>query len=195
MRSAAYNNGAKVPDMTQAFEPFLRWYITDRDEWIATAESLQEAADAIDANAERAKAAAALGRLGDHMRRHPNHAASAAEVLGFAVMLAILAKHPETEAANRVRLAIALQYADEHEEAVIEHEQAMELIETHHIHELLDYALQHHGKCLAEMGEYEQARQCFHRALEIRRERGDESLLASTREAIDELNRRAAGAS
>jgi len=54
---------------------------------------------------------------------------------------------------------------------------------------LLDYVLQHFGKCLVELGELDRAEAMFEEALQLRRQRGDEGLVASTRQAIDALER------
>jgi tetratricopeptide (TPR) repeat protein len=58
--------------------------------------------------------------------------------------------------------------------------------------EYLDYAIQHYGKCLFEMARYREAEVCFAKALEIRRAKGDDELIASTQWALDVVRARLA---
>jgi tetratricopeptide (TPR) repeat protein len=48
----------------------------------------------------------------------------------------------------------------------------------------LDFVYQHYGKSLFDQGRYAEAVEMFRRALEIRQQKGDEELLASTRYAL-----------
>ncbi|MGE7625335.1 hypothetical protein ACQKMD_20715 [Viridibacillus sp. NPDC096237] len=52
---------------------------------------------------------------------------------------------------------------------------------------LLDFALQHKGKCLMELGEWELSLSHFHEALSIRKSKAEPSLIYSTELAIQFL--------
>ncbi len=84
--------------------------------------------------------------------------------------------------ANRIRLATAHFYQDEHAFAEIELRQIITDIEAGDDTIFLDYAWQHLGKCLAEQERYPEAIQCFERALLLGR---DPRLRASSQQAID----------
>jgi HTH-type transcriptional regulator, pleiotropic regulator of extracellular virulence genes len=142
--------------------PFLRQYNSDEESWREQVRMLRHAVSIADGPAE---AAAALGRLGDHLRTSRDHAQEAIDILRKAIEKSEAAMDPPLLAANRLRLAVALQYADRHHDALDEHQRAMALIREHGVDRLADFAWQHRGKCMAEIGEYEQARQCFLNAM------------------------------
>jgi tetratricopeptide (TPR) repeat protein len=56
----------------------------------------------------------------------------------------------------------------------------------------LDFALQHYGKCLFDMGRYREAEVCFAKALQIRNQKGDPDLIQSTQYALDVVRSRLA---
>lgn len=63
------------------------------------------------------------------------------------------------------------------------------------VERLLDFALQHHGKVLFDMGLHQRALECFQEALALRTARKDPELTASTELAIAAATRRLAAAS
>jgi RimJ/RimL family protein N-acetyltransferase len=58
---------------------------------------------------------------------------------------------------------------------------------------LLDFALQHQGKVFFDLGRYEEARDCFHEALELRKAKNVGELIASTELALAAVSRQLQG--
>lgn len=85
---------------------------------------------------------------------------------------------------NQIRYGIALQFSGRHSDAIRMFDSALNLIRLRRMRKIRDYALQHKGKCLAEMEAYDQAVVCFLEALRLRRRRGEADLIRSTEEAI-----------
>ncbi|MEE2829580.1 MAG: hypothetical protein VX498_10360 [Myxococcota bacterium] len=87
----------------------------------------------------------------------------------------------------RLRLvqATALQYVGSHREA----RTLFELAERQAPDDLrLSFALQHHGKCLVESGELDQARSKLEQARDLRTALGRAELVASSERAIEALD-------
>lgn len=165
-------------------KPFLRHYADDA---LTVAEAIRDqqrdlgaALEAGDREAELAirgplsENYRAIGRLSEAVA-HGEAALATARELGKA----------KAVASNAIRLATAYQYAGRHDEALALFEEASAL--TRRLGVLHDFALQHMGKCLAELGRIEEARACFTEALALRRARGDGALIASTEEALAAL--------
>lgn len=163
---------------------FLRDHARDHAEWASLVRTLRKHADAARQPLDRIRA---LGRLGDALRLSPRHGPEAIRILRRACAMAVRASHPGLIAANRIRLGIALQYDGRHRDAVKQFESAIELIDERCVRRLKDYALQHLGKCYAEMSEWKAAKACFQQALRVRRRRNDHELIASTEAALQAL--------
>lgn len=88
------------------------------------------------------------------------------------------------EMVNCIRLATAYQYAGRHDEAEALFRRALEFAREPEHADRLDFALQHLGKCLVEMGRLDEAAACFEEALALRRAKGDAGLIASTEQAL-----------
>lgn len=86
---------------------------------------------------------------------------------------------------NIIRLGEALKYGGKPEEALNKFEEAIELCALTVNSGLLDFAFQHKGKCLLELGQTALALDCFRKAMQIRIEKEDQSLIDSTQRAID----------
>ncbi|MDB5096206.1 MAG: hypothetical protein JWM80_627 [Cyanobacteria bacterium RYN_339] len=84
--------------------------------------------------------------------------------------------------ANGIRLATALQYRNEQDRALPIFQLALERARVRGF--MVDYALQHLGKCLVELGRKDDALESFQEALKLRAAKGDAELVASTEEAI-----------
>ena len=125
----------------------------------------------------------ALGRLGQAVSR-----------LREAVRLATAAGDDSRLVANLIRLGTAWQYAGEYTVAESTLRQGLDNAEKLGLRDMVGFAFQHLGKCLAEQGRYPEAHGCFLAALEVRRSLGDPGLLDSTREALAELTSRQASA-
>nr|WP_289038680.1 tetratricopeptide repeat protein [uncultured Allobacillus sp.] len=82
-----------------------------------------------------------------------------------------------------IRLGESLKYANKHKKALALFEQAL-----HAAYEnesaYIDFAFQHKGECLMEMGHYEEAMEAFQDALTIRSSKGNQELVESTEQAI-----------
>jgi 8-oxo-dGTP diphosphatase len=98
---------------------------------------------------------------------------------------AVASGDPRREAAARVRLATALQYADRHDEAIEQFEGVLARSAEPGFDEYEHFAWQHLGKCLVEAGRLTDAVAAFHRALALRVPMGDVALVASSRRALD----------
>ena len=127
------------------------------------------------------------GRLGDWLRARPQTVEEAVALLDEVVTSLRTREEPGLLVTNLVRLATALQYARHHARAVPVFEEAIELASACELQTVKGFAHQHVGKCLVEMGELARARREFTRALEIRLRGGDQSLIASTRRALEGL--------
>ena len=88
------------------------------------------------------------------------------------------------ETANLIRLGEALKYRDEHVVAENLFRQALANTDDDDASALRDYALQHLGKCLLEMGRYDESITCLEQALDLRRAKGNQPLIESTERAL-----------
>lgn len=88
------------------------------------------------------------------------------------------------EIVTLIRLGEALKYDSNHKEALNHFNKAFEMCRTNEIEEYLDFVLQHKGKCLMELAMLNEAEECFVKALELRKSKGELSLIDSTLQAI-----------
>jgi tetratricopeptide (TPR) repeat protein len=95
------------------------------------------------------------------------------------------------EVVNWIRLATTYQYAGRHDEAEPLFRRAIALARAAEGADRLDFALQHFGKCLVEMGRLDEAIACFEEALALRQAKGDAGLIASTEQALAAVRRNA----
>ena len=89
-----------------------------------------------------------------------------------------------TEVANLIRLGEVHTYRDEHAIAEPLFREALALSTDGEARALHDFALQHLGKCLLEMARYDESITCLEQALALRREKGIQSLIDSTEQAL-----------
>ncbi|MCA1029713.1 tetratricopeptide repeat protein [Bacillus timonensis] len=83
-----------------------------------------------------------------------------------------------------IRLGEALKYKGEHEKALHHFDEAISLCRQNQVNSYMDFALQHKGKCLIEIGMFNEAEQCLKSALHIRMVKRNDSLISSTKAAI-----------
>lgn len=163
--------------------PFQRPPYLDDDvvrERVAThLDRLLEARDAGDL-AERLQL---LGQIGNDQRSLGN-LLEAEMFLSEAVTLAHRLNDRRREAINLIRLATTRQYSGHHTEAVALFRDALALTVSGDAADYEDFALQHLGKCLVEMGRIDEAIDAFDRALVLRWMKADAALIASTEEAL-----------
>lgn len=140
---------------------------------------LLEARDAGD----RAERLQLLGQIGNDQRALGN-LVEAEMFLTEAVALARTLGDRRREAADLIRLATARQYGGQHTEAEALFREAVILTASGDAADYEDFALQHLGKCLVEMGRVDEAIACFDRALVLRWMKADPALIASTEQAL-----------
>lgn len=86
--------------------------------------------------------------------------------------------------ANLIRLGEAFKYAGQYEVALKSFDTTIRALTPIDDCDLLDFALQHKGKCLMELGKWELALSHFLQALFIRKSKGEPSLIYSTELSI-----------
>lgn len=86
---------------------------------------------------------------------------------------------------NLIRLGEALKYSGQHGQSLIKFDEAIELCSYVSNTGLLDFAFQHKGKCLLELGQIDAAFDYFQKAMQIRLVKGEQSLIESTQLAIE----------
>ncbi len=169
---------------------FQRDAVASIEEWRESVEELREEVEAAGSTREAARA---RGRLGDYLRLRSETVREAVELLAEAVELAEAADAPRLVVSNLIRSATALQYAGRHDRARAVFERAIRRARQLPAPSYEGFARQHLGKCLVEGGEYPEARRQLERALAIRRDLGDTSLVDSTERALDGLDERVSG--
>jgi len=124
--------------------------------------------------------------VGELLRTHPHHFEEGVVIVEEALRLAEEHGAPRKLAVVQLRLAIALQYAG-HQNAALGHfESANDTIREARLPGLPDFVEQHRGKCLVELGRFEDVRRALKAALRLRTRRRspDPGLVASTRKAL-----------
>ncbi|MEY8749305.1 hypothetical protein [Alkalicoccobacillus gibsonii] len=124
-----------------------------------------------------------------NLYRINNQPAQAIELLERCVTRATELNDFKRKAISFIRLAEAFKYADMHDLALKTFDQAEEICHAHSLENILDFVLQHKGKCFAEMGKLAEARVSLDEALEIRIRKQDPSLIKSTKLAQESLLR------
>ncbi|WP_419960270.1 hypothetical protein [Psychrobacillus sp. BM2] len=90
---------------------------------------------------------------------------------------------------NLIRLGEALKYAGQHQQALSKFNDVIDQCAKQQNSRLLDFAYQHKGKCLLELEELSEADGCFQKAMDLRVQKGDESLIDSTQRALNFVKR------
>lgn len=125
-----------------------------------------------------------LGRIGGYARtlRDLDHAEQA---LTTALGLSKAIESRRLEATNSIKLAHVYQWQQRYIESKTMFEAAIALCKNNlEAAPYLDFAYQHFGKCKFDQQKYAEALHCFEQALDIRMEKGDPELIASTELAI-----------
>ena len=89
------------------------------------------------------------------------------------------------ETVTLIRLGEALKYDEKHDEALELFEEALKKCKDNKLDTYLDFALQHKGKCLMEMGRLDEAEISFIKAFKLREFKGDTTLIDSTKKALE----------
>ncbi|WP_391205271.1 tetratricopeptide repeat protein [Psychrobacillus sp. L4] len=88
---------------------------------------------------------------------------------------------------NLIRLGEALKYDGQPEEALKKFEQVIDACMSNTNSMFLDFAYQHKGKCLLELGQMDIALDYFQEAMKLRLAKGDQSLIDSSQKAINHV--------
>lgn len=94
-------------------------------------------------------------------------------------------KNITKEIVSLIRYGEALKYADNHNESLNMFHEAFKLCQEHDITNYLDFVWQHEGKCLLEVGQIDDAEKCFAQAMNLRQEKGEQTLIQSTEQALN----------
>ncbi|MDM5247662.1 tetratricopeptide repeat protein [Lysinibacillus sp. G4S2] len=95
----------------------------------------------------------------------------------------------KNEIVTLIRLGEALKYDKKHSEALEFFDKAFNKCKDNNIDAYLDFALQHKGKSLMELGRFVEAEKCFISAFKLRKFKGDTTLIDSTKQALDFVQR------
>jgi tetratricopeptide (TPR) repeat protein len=168
-------------------KPFLRDYADSPRPYIQAVREQQEALHEALHEDDLEGELHALGPLSEAYRMlgQLDVAATHAE---RALELARQLNKPKFVLSNLIRLATTYQYLNRHEDAEPLFIEARDLARRLGLME--DFALQHHGKSLAEQARWDEAIACFEAALAHRQAKGNPELTASSQEALDEARAR-----
>lgn len=89
------------------------------------------------------------------------------------------------EIVSLIRLGEALKYANQQKEALELFNHALTKCDDNQVDTYLDFTLQHKGKCLMELGQLEEAENCFIKALKLRELKAEPALIESTKLALN----------
>ncbi len=177
-----WDQSAEFADINKRFVDYaLRWDMTELTEDVPPVQQLREQMKC--ASTPRCRLVA-KGRLGDRLRLDVATVGEAVMLLREAAEQCLQTDEPKLWISNSLRLAVALQYAERHHEALGCFERTLEAVGERDDRFLEDFCLQHMGKCLAEVGRLDEARRCLKSALELRKNRGDDALVNSSRRAL-----------
>jgi tetratricopeptide (TPR) repeat protein len=148
----------------------------------ATAADRLESAESV---GETTAALVLLGYLGV-AHRLLGETKEATRLLRCALAMARSAGNKRAEAIMLIRLGEALRYGGDLDAAEPHYREAVVIVRANlgSLAILEDFAFQHLGKCRMEQGDTVEAVSCLERALELRRAKGDPSLIASTESAL-----------
>lgn len=161
-------------------DDFLREKASDPTrllEVIKTAEALLEKTD------ENEDKYFLMGTLGNLYRIQGN-TKEAMNLLTNCLDYALVQGNFKKEIISSIRLGEAFKYDGKHTKANQLFDESITKCKAYKHGSYLDFALQHKGKCLLEMGNLTVAKDCLDEALRIRKLKGDEELIQSTQLAI-----------
>ncbi|SFJ22418.1 tetratricopeptide repeat protein [Thermoflavimicrobium dichotomicum] len=92
--------------------------------------------------------------------------------------------NPALLARTLIRLGEAYKYGDQHDKALACFQEVKDLTDCEELYFYHDFALQHIGKCLMELGRYDEALDHFHKALALRKQKEKQELIRSTELAL-----------
>jgi tetratricopeptide (TPR) repeat protein len=108
----------------------------------------------------------------------------AIEYLTVAEKLARQIGNPAILSRTLIRLGEAYKYGSQYDKALECFQEVKDLTQCDELYFYYDFALQHIGKCLMELGRYDEALEHFHKALALRKQKEKEELIKSTEVAL-----------
>ncbi len=130
-----------------------------------------------------------MGTLGNLYRIYGEQQ-KAVKILTECVTIANNQNTSNREIVALIRLGEAIKYNDNPMKALEIFNEVLEKCKANNNLLYLDFAIQHKGKCLLELGGYVEAEKCFKEALKLREFKGDVSLIESTRQALNFIKKR-----
>ncbi|MDI7741257.1 tetratricopeptide repeat protein [Lysinibacillus fusiformis] len=154
---------------------------TKLEQFILDAESLMK--DTVDVDEKYLL----MGTLGNLYRIYGNPQ-KACKLLEGCVSIASKDGNKNRMCVSLIRLGEALKYNHNHQKALEIFDQALALCKDSNL-PYLDFALQHKGKCLMEMNQLTKGKKCLTEALVLREQKGDGTLIESTKIALEFLEK------
>ncbi|PJO40654.1 hypothetical protein [Lysinibacillus xylanilyticus] len=130
-----------------------------------------------------------MGTLGNLYRIYGEQQ-KAVKILTECVTIANNQNNSNREIVALIRLGEAIKYNDTPMKALEIFNEVLEKCKANNNLLYLDFAIQHKGKCLLELGGFVEAEKCFKEALKLREFKGDVSLIESTRQALNFIKKR-----
>lgn len=106
-------------------------------------------------------------------------------ILTKCVTIASNQNNSKREIVSLIRLGEAIKYNGEPVKALEIFNEVLVKCKANNQLLYLDFAIQHKGKCLLEIGEIAEAEKCFKEALNLRELKGDVSLIESVQQALN----------
>lgn len=130
-----------------------------------------------------------MGTLGNLYRIY-GEPQKAVNILTECVFITSNQHNSNREIAALIRLGEAIKYKGNPMKALEIFNEVLEKCKANNNLLYLDFAIQHKGKCLLELGGIAEAEKCFEEALKLREFKGDISLIESTRQALNFIKKR-----
>ena len=130
-----------------------------------------------------------MGTLGNLYRIYGEQQ-KAVKILTECVTIANNQNTSNREIVALIRLGEAIKYNGNPMKALEIFNEVLEKCKANNNLLYLDFAIQHKGKCLLELGGFVEAEKCFKEALKLREFKGDVSLIESTRQALNFIKKR-----
>ncbi|MGE8036985.1 hypothetical protein [Lysinibacillus sp. NPDC093692] len=125
-----------------------------------------------------------MGTLGNLYRIY-GEPQKAIIILSECIRIACDQKDSNREIVSLIRLGEAIKYNGNPIEALEIFNGVLDKCEADNNLLYVDFAMQHRGKCLLELGKIAEAEKCFEGALKLREHKGDVLLIESTRQALN----------
>ncbi|MFE3576130.1 tetratricopeptide repeat protein [Lysinibacillus sp. NPDC059133] len=125
-----------------------------------------------------------MGTLGN-LYRFYGEPQKAVNILTECVTIASNQNDSHREIVSLIRLGEAIKYNDNPMKALEIFNEVLDKCKANDNLFYVDFAMQHKGECLLELGRMAEAEKCLKEALELRELKGDVSLIESTQQALN----------